>query len=88
MEGEVSSGVVLQADGLYVYSEEDIFGEPRVRRRSRPVSKGALLNLEELKPDDVVILPWNISDEVVRSMSFIRGWGGRFVVAVPNLKIS
>src|SRR5260370_1047981 len=55
MEGEVSSGVVLQADGLYVYSEEDIFGEPRVRRRSRPVSKGALLNLEELKPDDVVV---------------------------------
>jgi transcription-repair coupling factor (superfamily II helicase) len=55
MEGEVSAGVVLQADGLYVYSEEDIFGEPRVRRRSRPVSKGALLNLEELKPDDVVV---------------------------------
>jgi SAM-dependent methyltransferase len=44
--------------------------------------------IAELKPDDVVILPWNISDEVVRSMSFIRGWGGRFVVAVPNLKIS
>ena len=55
MEGEISSGVVLQADGLYVYSEEDIFGEPRVHRRSRPVSKGALLNLEELKPDDVVV---------------------------------
>ncbi len=55
MEGEISSGVVLQADGLYVYSEEDIFGEPRVHRRSRPISKGALLNLEELKPDDVVV---------------------------------
>ncbi len=48
MEGEVSSGTVLQADGLYVYSEEDIFGEPRARRRSAPVSQGALLNLEEL----------------------------------------
>ena len=55
MEGEVAAGAVLQADGLYVYSEEDIFGEPRARRRSRPVSKGALLNLEELKPDDVVV---------------------------------
>jgi SAM-dependent methyltransferase len=41
----------------------------------------------KLKPDDVIVLPWNISDEVVRSMSFIREWGGRFVVAVPNLKI-
>jgi len=35
----------------------------------------------------VIVLPWNISDELVRSMPFIRGWGGRFVVAVPNLKI-
>ena len=55
MEGEISAGVVLQDDGLYIYSEEEIFGEPRVRRRSRPVSKGALLNLEELKPDDFVV---------------------------------
>ena len=55
MEGEISAGTALQADGLYIYSEEDIFGEPRVRRRSRPVSKGALLNLEELKPGDVVV---------------------------------
>jgi len=47
----------------------------------------ALNQIAELRPDDVIILPWNISDEVVRSMSFIRGWGGRFVVAVPNLKI-
>ncbi len=43
--------------------------------------------LWELKPDDVVILPWNISDEIVSSISFIKEWGGRFVVAVPNLKI-
>jgi len=55
MEGEISAGAVMQADGLYVYSEEDVFGEPRVRRRSRPVAKGALLNLEELKPEDLVV---------------------------------
>jgi transcription-repair coupling factor (superfamily II helicase) len=55
MEGEISSGCVLQDDGLYLYSEEDIFGEPRVRRRSRPTGKGALLNLEELKPEDLVV---------------------------------
>ena len=46
---------MLQHDGIYIYSEEDIFGEPRARRRSRPVTKGALLNLEELKPDDFVV---------------------------------
>jgi transcription-repair coupling factor (superfamily II helicase) len=55
LEGEISTGVLLQQDGLYVYSEEDIFGEPRVRRRSRPSPKGVLLNLEELKPADFVV---------------------------------
>ncbi|MDB5108471.1 MAG: helicase, partial [Candidatus Binatus sp.] len=55
MEGEISSGVALQSDGLYIYSEEEIFGEPRVRRRKRPTGKGALLNLEELKPDDFIV---------------------------------
>src|SRR5262249_44005505 len=33
MEGEISAGTVLQADGIYLYSEEELFGEPRVRRR-------------------------------------------------------
>jgi transcription-repair coupling factor (superfamily II helicase) len=55
LEGEISTGTVLQHDGLYVYSEEDIFGEPRVRRRSRPSPRGVLLNLEELKPGDFVV---------------------------------
>ncbi|HZO82661.1 MAG TPA: transcription-repair coupling factor [Candidatus Binataceae bacterium] len=55
MEGEISAGAVLQADGIYLYSEEDVFGEPRARRRPRRVSKGALLNLDELKPDDLVV---------------------------------
>ncbi len=55
MDGEISAGVVLQADGLYIYSEEEIFGEPRVHRRRRPSPKGVLLNLEELKPEDFVV---------------------------------
>jgi transcription-repair coupling factor (superfamily II helicase) len=55
MEGEIAAGAVLPRDGLYLYSEEDIFGEPRVHRRARPIGKGALLNLEELKHDDFVV---------------------------------
>ncbi len=55
MEGELAAGVGLPLDGIYLFSEEEIFGEPRVRRRSRPVARGALLNLEELKPDDYVV---------------------------------
>ncbi len=55
MEGELATGTVLQRDGLYVYSEEDLFGEPRARRRTRKVGRGALLNLDELRPDDLVV---------------------------------
>lgn len=39
------------------------------------------------KPDFVVILPWNISEEVMRSNVFVYEWGGQFVTAVPELKI-
>jgi len=55
MEGEFAAGAIMPRDGIYIYSEEDIFGEPRVHRRSRPTAKGALLNLEELKHDDFVV---------------------------------
>jgi SAM-dependent methyltransferase len=39
------------------------------------------------RPDYVVVLPWNIADEVIKSNSFVREWGGKFVVAVPELRI-
>ena len=46
------------------------------------------LRLKQTKPDYVVILPWNISEEVVDQLSYIREWGGQFVTAVPTLKIA
>jgi transcription-repair coupling factor (superfamily II helicase) len=55
MEGEIAAGTVLQRDGLYLYSEEDLFGEPRARKRTRKTGRGALLNLGELQPDDLVV---------------------------------
>ena len=39
------------------------------------------------KPDYIVILPWNIADEVVSSMQFVKAWGGQFVIAVPETRI-
>lgn len=39
------------------------------------------------KPDYVLILPWNIRNEVVAQLAYIRQWGGQFVTAVPTLKI-
>ncbi len=43
--------------------------------------------LAETKPDYVLILPWNIRDEVTEQMAAVRAWGGRFVVAIPKLEV-
>jgi SAM-dependent methyltransferase len=43
--------------------------------------------LRERKPDYVIILPWNIAEEVISDHGYIREWGGRFVVAVPELRV-
>jgi SAM-dependent methyltransferase len=43
--------------------------------------------LARRRPDLVLILPWNIADEVVQQQAVVRSWGGRFVVAVPSLQI-
>jgi hypothetical protein len=34
-----------------------------------------------------VILPWNLKDEIMQQLQFIRTWGGRFVVPIPEAKI-
>lgn len=39
------------------------------------------------KPDYLFILPWNIKDEVVRTMGHIRQWGGKFVVPIPDVEV-
>lgn len=41
----------------------------------------------ETKPDYVLILPWNLKDEIMDEMSAVREWGGRFVVPVPEVKV-
>lgn len=40
------------------------------------------------KPDYVVILPWNLRQEVTEQLKYINEWGGKFVTAVPTLEIS
>ncbi|MEE8515344.1 MAG: class I SAM-dependent methyltransferase, partial [Alphaproteobacteria bacterium] len=41
----------------------------------------------ETKPDYVLILPWNLKDEIMEQMAAIRQWGGRFVVPIPEVEI-
>jgi len=41
----------------------------------------------ETRPDYLLILPWNLRDEVVRQMAGIREWGGRFLVLIPEVEV-
>ena len=41
----------------------------------------------EAKPDYLLILPWNLRDEIMHNLAGIRAWGGRFVVPIPHLQV-
>ena len=43
--------------------------------------------LRQARPDYVVLLPWNLKDELLQQLAAVRDWGGRFVVAVPSLQV-
>jgi len=43
--------------------------------------------IEEQRPDYVLILPWNLKDEIVEQLAYIRGWGGQFVIPIPSLEV-
>ncbi|MGE2735303.1 methyltransferase domain-containing protein [Mycolicibacterium vaccae] len=43
--------------------------------------------IRETRPDYVVILPWNLRDEIMREMAYVHDWGGQFVVPIPALEV-
>ncbi|MGD1910492.1 MAG: methyltransferase domain-containing protein [Rivularia sp. (in: cyanobacteria)] len=43
--------------------------------------------IAETKPDYILILPWNLKDEIIKQMAYIRDWGGKFVVPIPEVKV-
>lgn len=43
--------------------------------------------IKETKPDYVLILPWNLKDEIMKQMKFIREWQGKFIVPIPEVKV-
>ena len=43
--------------------------------------------IRETRPDYVLILPWNLKDEIMEQLQFVRAWGGRFVVPIPKLVV-
>jgi len=43
--------------------------------------------IAETRPDYVLILPWNLKDEITSQLAYIRGWGGKFVVPIPEVSV-
>ena len=45
------------------------------------------VKIRETKPDYVFILPWNLKDEIMEQLKYIKKWGGQFVIPIPELMI-
>jgi len=43
--------------------------------------------IADFKPDYLVILPWNLKDEIMGQLAYVKDWGGRFVTAAPDTKV-
>ncbi|WP_372522588.1 methyltransferase domain-containing protein [Sulfuricaulis sp.] len=43
--------------------------------------------IRQTRPDYILILPWNIKDEIIEQMSHVREWGGKFVVPIPRVEV-
>jgi hypothetical protein len=43
--------------------------------------------IRETRPDYLLILPWNLRNEIMQQMAFIREWGGQFIVPIPEATI-
>jgi 2-polyprenyl-3-methyl-5-hydroxy-6-metoxy-1,4-benzoquinol methylase len=62
---------------------------PAKRNKFMPGSRIPILDesaLRDARPDYVVILPWNLKDELMGKLSYVRDWGSRFVTAIPSLQ--
>ena len=44
-------------------------------------------SIEKHKPDYIIIFPWNLGKEIREQLQYIRDWGGKFVVFIPEISI-
>jgi C-methyltransferase C-terminal domain/Putative zinc binding domain/Methyltransferase domain len=62
---------------------------PHKQNKFLPASHISVMNeqyLKDAKPDYVIILPWNLREEITQQLSYIRAWGGQFVVPIPSVQ--
>jgi len=51
------------------------------------VAIGAPEDVDKARPDFVLILPWNLKDEIMQQLGHVRDWGGKFIVPIPEAKV-
>jgi len=65
-------------------------GNPAKQGKFLPGSRIPVLSPDHLgsaKPDYILIMPWNLRTEIADQISAVRAWGGKFVVAVPEIEV-
>jgi hypothetical protein len=43
--------------------------------------------IAETRPDYVLILPWNLKDEITAQLAYVRSWGAKFLVPIPEVSV-
>lgn len=63
---------------------------PNKQGKYMPGSRIPIFDEEELKkmkPDYIVIFPWNLHAEIMQQLRYVKDWGGKFVIAIPQLEV-
>ena len=93
----VAYGAAAKGNTLLNYCgiKQDLIGfvvdkSPYKQGKFLPGSHIPIINEKEIKkfkPDYIVILPWNIKDEIMEQLDYVEEWGCRFVISIPKMKI-
>ena len=94
----VGYGAAAKGNTLLNYAgvRPDLLGyvvdaSPHKQGRHLPGSRNPVVaeaSIRDTRPDYVMILPWNLREEISAQLAYIREWGGKFVTAVPSLVVS
>ena len=72
----IASGDIIDVDTLLTNTPTGL------QRAGVPPEK-----IQETKPDNVLILPWNLKEEIVSQLAYIREWNGKCVVPIPDVEV-
>ena len=68
-----------------------VHGQESVQARSLPARTHIPIydpsRIAQTRPDYVLILPWNLRDEIIQQLDDVRAWGARFVVPIPEVQV-